>query len=110
MHVQDELKILAKELQVPVIAQSQLSRSVEKRDDKRPMLSDLRESGAIEQDADQVIFLYRDDYYNEDSEKKNVAEVILAKHRGGSTGTIDLAWLPSYTKFATLEKRFFEEQ
>ncbi len=103
------LKILAKELQVPVIALSQLSRSVEKRDDKRPMLSDLRESGAIEQDADQVIFLYRDDYYNEDSEKKNVAEVILAKHRGGSTGTIDLAWLPSYTKFANLEKRFFEE-
>lgn len=104
------LKILAKELQVPVIALSQLSRSVEKRDDKRPMLSDLRESGAIEQDADQVIFLYRDDYYNEDSEKKNVAEVILAKHRGGSTGTIDLAWLPSYTKFANLEKRYFEEQ
>ena len=104
------LKILAKELQIPVIALSQLSRSVEKRDDKRPMLSDLRESGAIEQDADQVIFLYRDDYYNEGSEKKNVAEVILAKHRGGSTGTIDLAWLPSYTKFANLEKRFFEEQ
>lgn len=103
------LKILAKELQIPVIALSQLSRSVEKRDDKRPMLSDLRESGAIEQDADQVIFLYRDDYYNEDSEKKNVAEVILAKHRGGSTGTIDLAWLPSYTKFANLEKRFLEE-
>ena len=104
------LKILAKELQIPVIALSQLSRSVEKRDDKIHKLSDLRESGAIEQDADQVIFLYRDDYYNEDSEKKNVAEVILAKHRGGSTGTIDLAWLPSYTKFANLEKRFFEEQ
>lgn len=103
------LKILAKELDIPVIALSQLSRSVEKRDDKRPMLSDLRESGAIEQDADIVIFLYRDDYYNEDSEKKNVAEVILAKHRGGSTGTVDLAWLPSYTKFANLERRFFEE-
>ena len=103
------LKILAKELQIPVIALSQLSRSVEKRDDKRPMLSDLRESGAIEQDADQVIFLYRDDYYNEDSEKKNVAEIILAKHRGGSTGTVDLAWLPSYTKFANLERRYFEE-
>ena len=102
------LKILAKELDIPVIALSQLSRSVEKRDDKRPMLSDLRESGAIEQDADIVIFLYRDDYYNEDSEKKNVAEVILAKHRGGSTGTVDLAWLPSYTKFANLERRFFE--
>ena len=103
------LKILAKELDIPVIALSQLSRGVEKRDDKRPMLSDLRESGAIEQDADIVMFLYRDDYYNEDSEKKNVAEVILAKHRGGSTGTVDLAWLPSYTKFASLEKRFFEE-
>jgi replicative DNA helicase len=103
------LKILAKELNIPVIALSQLSRSVEKRDDKRPMLSDLRESGAIEQDADIVIFLYRDDYYNEDSAKKNVAEVILAKHRGGSTGTVDLAWLPSYTKFANLERRFFEE-
>lgn len=103
------LKILAKELNIPVIALSQLSRSVEKRDDKRPMLSDLRESGAIEQDADIVIFLYRDDYYNEDSPKKNVAEVILAKHRGGSTGTVDLAWLPSYTKFANLERRFFEE-
>ena len=100
------LKILAKELNIPVIALSQLSRGVEKRDDKRPMLSDLRESGAIEQDADIVIFLYRDDYYNEDSEKKNVAEVILAKHRGGSTGTVDLAWLPSYTKFANLERRF----
>lgn len=98
------LKILAKELNVPVIALSQLSRGVEKREDKRPMLSDLRESGAIEQDADIVIFLYRDDYYHEDSEKKNVAEVILAKHRGGSTGTVDLAWLPSYTKFANLEK------
>ena len=102
------LKILAKELDIPVIALSQLSRGVEKRDDKRPMLSDLRESGAIEQDADIVMFLYRDDYYNDDSEKKNVAEVILAKHRGGATGTVDLAWLPSYTKFANLEKRFFE--
>ena len=103
------LKILAKELNIPVIALSQLSRGVEKRDDKRPMLSDLRESGEIEQDADIVIFLYRDDYYNEDSEKKNVAELILAKHRGGSTGTVDLAWLPSYTKFANLERRYFEE-
>ena len=103
------LKILAKELDIPVIALSQLSRSVEKRDDKRPMLSDLRESGAIEQDADIVIFLYRDDYYNEDSEKKNIAEVILAKHRGGSTGTVDLAWLASYTKFANLERRYMEE-
>ena len=102
------LKILAKELDIPVIALSQLSRSVESRPDKRPMLSDLRESGAIEQDADIVVFLYRDDYYNEDSEEKNVAEVILAKHRGGSTGTIKLAWLPNYTKFANLERRYDE--
>ena len=100
------LKILAKEINVPVIALSQLSRAAEQRkEDHRPMLSDLRESGAIEQDADIVIFLYRDDYYNEDSEKKNVAEVILAKHRGGSTGTVELAWLPNYTKFANLERR-----
>ena len=99
------LKILAKEINVPVIALSQLSRAAEQRkDDHRPMLSDLRESGAIEQDADIVIFLYRDDYYNENSEKKNVAEVILAKHRGGSTGTVELAWLGNYTKFANLEK------
>ncbi|MCR5185904.1 MAG: replicative DNA helicase [Clostridia bacterium] len=102
------LKILAKELNVPVIALSQLSRSVEKRDDKRPMLSDLRESGAIEQDADIVMFLYRDDYYHPDTEKKNISEIILAKHRGGSTGTVDLAWLPSYTKFANLTKDNFE--
>ena len=98
------LKILAKEISVPVIALSQLSRSVEQRPDHRPMLSDLRESGAIEQDADIVMFLYRDDYYNEDSEKKNIAEVILAKHRAGSTGTVELAWLGSYTKFANLDK------
>lgn len=98
------LKILAKELEIPVIALSQLSRSAEKRDDKRPMLSDLRESGAIEQDADIVMFLYRDDYYNPDTEKKNIAEVILAKHRGGSTGTVELVWLGNYTKFANIEK------
>ena len=98
------LKILAKELDIPVIALSQLSRGAEKRDDKRPMLSDLRESGAIEQDADIVMFLYRDDYYNEDSEKKNIAEIILAKHRGGSTGTVELLWLGNYTKFANIEK------
>lgn len=100
------LKILAKEIGVPVIALSQLSRAVEQRPDHRPMLSDLRESGAIEQDADIVMFLYRDDYYNEDSEKKDIAEVILAKHRGGSTGTVELLWLGSYTKFVNLEKRF----
>ena len=98
------LKILAKELDIPVIALSQLSRSAEKRDDKRPMLADLRESGAIEQDADIVMFLYRDDYYNQDSEKKNIAEVILAKHRGGSTGTVELLWMGNYTKFANIEK------
>ena len=100
------LKILAKEINVPVIALSQLSRAPEQRPDHRPMLSDLRESGSIEQDADIVMFLYRDDYYNEDSEKKNIAEVILAKHRAGSTGTVDLAWLGSYTKFANLAKGY----
>ena len=100
------LKILAKELDVPVIALSQLSRAVEQRPDHRPMLSDLRESGAIEQDADIVMFLYRDDYYNEDSEKKDIAEIIIAKHRAGSTGTVELLWLGSYTKFVNLEKRF----
>lgn len=98
------LKILAKEINVPVVALSQLSRAVEQRPDHRPMLSDLRESGAIEQDADIVMFLYRDDYYNEDSDKKNIAEVILAKHRAGSTGTVDLKWLGNYTKFVNLER------
>ena len=98
------LKILAKEIKVPVIALSQLSRAPEQRPDHRPMLSDLRESGSIEQDADIVMFLYRDDYYNEDSEKKNQAEVIIAKQRAGSTGTVDLAWLGQYTKFANLDK------
>ena len=98
------LKILAKELDVPVIALSQLSRAAEQRQDHRPMLSDLRESGAIEQDADIVMFLYRDDYYNPDTEKKNIAEVILAKHRAGSTGTVELYWMGSYTKFANIER------
>ena len=100
------LKILAKELDVPVIALSQLSRAAEQRPDHRPMLSDLRESGAIEQDADIVMFLYRDDYYNPDTEKKGVAEVIIAKHRGGSTGTVELLWLGSYTKFVNIAKGF----
>ena len=100
------LKIMAKELNVPVIALSQLSRAVEQRPDHKPMLSDLRESGAIEQDADIVMFLYRDDYYNPDSEKKNIAEVIIAKHRGGSTGSVDLRWFGSYTKFTNLGKGY----
>lgn len=98
------LKILAKEINVPVITLSQLSRAPETRTDHRPMLSDLRESGAIEQDADLVMFLYRDDYYNEDSEKKNIAEIIIAKHRNGSTGTVELAWMGQYTKFGNLKK------
>ncbi|ABN53458.1 MAG TPA: replicative DNA helicase [Hungateiclostridium thermocellum] len=98
------LKILAKEINVPVLTLSQLSRAPELRSDHRPILSDLRESGAIEQDADIVMFLYRDDYYNPDTEKKNIAEVIIAKHRNGSTGTVELAWLGQYTKFANLEK------
>lgn len=97
------LKALARELQTPVIALSQLSRACETRPDHRPMLSDLRESGAIEQDADVVMFLYRDDYYNKDTEKKNIAEVILAKQRNGPIGTVELAWLPERTKFANLE-------
>ena len=98
------LKILAKEINVPVIALSQLSRAPEQRPDHRPMLSDLRESGAIEQDADIVMFLYRDEYYNEDSEDKGQAEVIIAKHRSGSTGTVKLAWLGNFTKFANLDR------
>ncbi len=98
------LKILAKEINIPVICLSQLSRAAETRTDHRPILSDLRESGAIEQDADIVMFLYRDDYYNPETEKKNIAEVILAKHRSGSTGTVELVWLGQYTKFANLEK------
>lgn len=98
------LKAVARELNVPVIALSQLSRAVEQRPDHRPMLSDLRDSGAIEQDADVVMFLYRDDYYNKESEKKNIAEVIIAKQRNGPIGTVELAWLPQYTKFGNLEK------
>ncbi|MEA4965520.1 MAG: replicative DNA helicase [Oscillospiraceae bacterium] len=97
------LKIMAKELNVPVVCLSQLSRANESRPDKRPILSDLRESGAIEQDADQVMFLYRDDYYHEDSEEKNVAECIIAKNRHGETGTVKLQWIPQYTTFADRE-------
>lgn len=99
------LKIMAKELNVPVICLSQLSRANESRQDKRPMLSDLRESGAIEQDADVVIGLYRDGYYNKESENPNLAEAIILKNRKGQTGTVELLWLPEYTTFSSLEKR-----
>lgn len=96
------LKIMAKELDVPVITLSQLSRAPDGRPDHRPVLSDLRESGAIEQDADMVMFIYRDDYYNPETEEKNISEIILAKHRGGSTGTVKLVWMGQFTKFANM--------
>ena len=102
------LKIMAKELHVPVLCLSQLSRANESRSDKRPMLSDLRESGAIEQDADVVMFLYRDDYYNKDSDKRNQAECIIAKNRRGETTTIPLQWLPEFTAFSSVERNYEE--
>ena len=99
------LKVLARDLDVPVLAVAQLSRAVEQRHDKRPLLSDLRDSGAIEQDADMVMFLYRDEYYNLDSDDKGIAEIIVGKHRNGPTGKVQLAWLEQYTKFASLARR-----
>ena len=98
------LKAVARELNVPVVALSQLSRAVEGRPDKHPMLSDLRESGAIEQDADMVMFIYRDDYYHPDSDKKGISEIMVAKQRNGPIGTVELVWLPEFTKFANIDK------
>ena len=104
------MKIMAKELNVPVLCLSQLSRANEGRQNKRPMLSDLRESGAIEQDADIVLGLYRDDYYNKETDKVNVAECIILKNRRGETGSVELQWLPEFTTYASVERRHNEDE
>lgn len=108
-HITRELKLLAKDLQVPIVLLSQLSRNVESRQDKRPMMSDIRESGNVEQDADVICFLYRDDYYDKESEKKNLTEVIVSKQRNGPTGTVELVFMKEYGKFINLERRFEQE-
>lgn len=104
------LKGIARELNIPIIALAQLSRGPEQRNDHRPMLADLRESGAIEQDADIVMFIYRDEVYNKDTPDKGKAELIVAKHRAGEVGTVNLAWIPSLTKFANYDVQSSENQ
>ena len=104
------MKIMAKELNVPVICLAQLSRANEARQNKRPMLSDLRESGSIEQDADIVLGLYREDYYDKETDKANLAECIVLKNRRGETGTIELQWLPEYTTYSSVERRYSDDE
>ncbi|UNW45399.1 replicative DNA helicase [Geobacillus phage TP-84] len=107
-HISRQLKLMAGDFDIPIIALSQLSRGVEQRQDKRPVMADLRESGDIEQDADIIAFLYRDDYYDKESDKKNITEVIIAKNRDGAVGTVELAFIKEYNKFLDLERRFDE--